>query len=184
MNRLTRFLPHAYFVALAGIILGPGLAPGLLFLTDMPWPAATWQLSDFTVNGIAPHFPITFVLWALSHVFPSWVLQKLVLLTVLALPGIGIYKLTRRYIRSVLLCVAAGTLAVLNPFVGERLLGGQWLVLLGYGLTAHLAAAAVAYRLKPSKRRLLNVGLLYAFLPIASLHWWYIVTILSAPYLL
>jgi hypothetical protein len=92
------------------------------------------------------------VLSGFAHAVPGWVVQKLLLLSVFFLAGLGAHRLTElspvvgKYPRA---AYVAGMLYVFNPFVYTRLMAGQWMVLLGYALLPWALVALWRLMLKP-----------------------------------
>jgi hypothetical protein len=131
-------------LALGLLALGPGLRRGFLLSYDMvavprePFTAAMFGLS----GGPARAVPSDAVLAALSRVVPADVAQKLLLLTIFVLACSGAAALLDRepwFAR-----LAAGVCYTWNPFVAERLIIGQWALLLGYAGLPWALRAAVA----------------------------------------
>jgi hypothetical protein len=124
------------------LALGPGLGRGFLLSYDMvavprqPFGADMFGLS----GGPARAVPSDAVLAALSRVIPADLAQKALLLAIFMLACAGAAALLPRepwYAR-----LAAGVFYTWNPFVAERLIIGQWALLLGYaGLPWVLRAA-------------------------------------------
>jgi hypothetical protein len=129
--------------ALALLVLGPALGPGYVLTHDMvfvPRLPLTPQLLG--VSSAAPRaVPSDAVVALLSLVLPGQVVQKLVLLAILALAGLGAARSVPAgsWGRS-----AAAVLYVWNPYVAERLGIGQWAVLLGYASLPWVARTAWA----------------------------------------
>jgi hypothetical protein len=114
------------------LALGPGLQRGFLLSYDMvavprqPFTRAVFGLS----GGPARAVPSDAVLATLSRVVPADIAQKLLLLAVFVLACSGAAGLLSRepwFAR-----LAAGVFYGWNPFVAERLIIGQWALLLGY----------------------------------------------------
>ena len=131
-------------LALGLLALGPGLRRGFLLSYDMvtvprePFTAAMFGLS----GGPARAVPSDAVLAGLSRVVPADIAQKLLLLAIFALACSGAAGLLDRepwFAR-----LAAGVCYTWNPFVAERLIIGQWALLLGYAGLPWALRAAVA----------------------------------------
>ena len=123
------------------LILGPGLARGFLLSYDMvfvpapPFSAALLGLS----GGPARAVPSDAVVAVASRLLPADLVQKLVLLLIFAGACSGAAALLAAGWRAavgrrvpVLACLACGVFYTWNPYVAERLLIGQWALLLGY----------------------------------------------------
>jgi hypothetical protein len=119
-------------LAVGLLALGPGLRPGFLLSYDMVTvPHEPFTATMFGLGGGPPRaVPSDAVLAAASRVLPSDIVQKLVLLSIFVLACSGAAALLERepwFAR-----MAAGIFYAWNPFVAERLLIGQWALLLGY----------------------------------------------------
>jgi len=134
--------------ALAGLglgvlALGPGLRPGYLLAYDMVFvPAPRFSGTMFGLTGTLPRaVPSDAVVTALAHVLPADLVQKSLLLAIFVLACAGAARLLADEPWPARL--AAGVFYTWNPYVAERLLIGQWALLLGYaGLPWVLAAAS------------------------------------------
>jgi hypothetical protein len=112
------------------LALGPGLRRGFLLSYDMvfvprePFAAA--------LPGLAPAraVPSGLLVAAASRVVPADVVQKLVLLAIFVLGCAGVAALLDR--EPLLARLAGGAFYAWNPYVAERLIIGQWALLLGY----------------------------------------------------
>ncbi len=112
------------------LALGPGLGRGFLLSYDMvfvprlPFAAA--------LPGLAPPraVPSDLVIAVLSRALPGDIVQKAVLLSIFVLACSGAAGLLDR--EPLLARLAAGVCYAWNPYVGERLIIGQWALLLGY----------------------------------------------------
>jgi hypothetical protein len=100
------------------------------------------------------------------------IIQKIILTLILFLPTALMYRLAARYM-AMQWAVFAGVLYLLNPWVYERFLSGQWLVLLGYAL---LPLCVLLYS-KALERGWTRDWLLFiaffAVYPIVSIHFAY-----------
>jgi hypothetical protein len=124
------------------LALGPGLARGFLLSYDMVLvPREPFSAAMVGLNGGPPRaVPSDAVLAAASRVLPADIVQKLVLLSIFVLACVGAAVLLRG--EHWLARLAAGAYYAWNPFVAERLIIGQWALLLGYaGLPWVLRAA-------------------------------------------
>jgi hypothetical protein len=112
------------------LALGPGLRRGFLltydmvFVPRMPFGAA--------LPGLAPPraVPSDLAIAVASRIMPGDIAQKLVLLAIFVLACGGAAALLDR--EPLLARLAGGVFYAWNPYVGERLIIGQWALLLGY----------------------------------------------------
>lgn len=127
---------------LAGVLaLGPALGPGYVLRYDMLFvPGLSLPTVLAGADGFPRAIPSDAVVAALSLVLPGDTVQALALLAVFTVGGAGAFRLLVRLVpgaspgdgRVLAAGAAAGVLYVWNPFVAERLLLGQWAMLLGY----------------------------------------------------
>jgi hypothetical protein len=130
-------------LVLGALAIGPGLAPGFVLSYDMVFvPRPVFTKATFGLTGMLPrHVPSDAVVTALSHLAPADVAQKAILLAIFVLACASASTLVPS--DRLLPRLAAGVVYAWNPFVAERLLLGQWALLLGYaGLPLVVGAAA------------------------------------------
>jgi hypothetical protein len=145
-SRTVTALAAGLGLALGLLAIGPGLAPGFLLSYDMvyvPSPPFSAALVGIT-GGPARAVPSDAVITVAARLMPADVLQKLVLLLIFTAACSGAAALlaagwrqvvgngTRGRPAPVLACLVSGCFYAWNPFVAERLLIGQWALLLGY----------------------------------------------------
>ncbi|MEV0619482.1 hypothetical protein AB0I81_39610 [Nonomuraea sp. NPDC050404] len=119
-------------LALGCLALGPALGWGFALLQDMvfvPDPVFT-RFTFGLAGGAARVVPSDAVVTALSQVLPAELVQKLILLGIFVLGCSGTALLLPA--ESLGPRLVAGAFYVWNPYVAERLLIGQWALLLGY----------------------------------------------------
>lgn len=131
-----------WIVGLAGLALGPALAPGYVLSYDMVWVPDlsvtrpdTWGLG----SGLPRAVPSDGVVALLGVVLPQQLVQKALLMAALVGAGTGGAVLARDLGRPAQW--AAATLLVWNPFVAERLGLGHWPLLLAYAAMPWLVVA-------------------------------------------
>jgi hypothetical protein len=112
------------------LALGPGLQRGFLLSYDMVF--VPREPFSAALPGLAPPraVPSDLVVAAASRVLPADIVQKLILLAIFVLACSGAAALLDR--EPLLARLAAGVFYAWNPYVGERLIIGQWALLLGY----------------------------------------------------
>ncbi len=131
------------------LALGPGLRRGFLLSYDMVF--VPREPFSAALPGLAPPraVPSDLVVAAASRVLPADIVQKVVLLSIFVLACAGAAALLDR--EPLLARLAAGAFYAWNPYVGERLIIGQWALLIGYAglpwvLRAVLAPGLVSRR--------------------------------------
>jgi hypothetical protein len=112
------------------LALGPGLARGFLLSYDMVF--VPRQPFAAALPGLAPPraVPSDLVIAVASRIVPGDIVQKLVLLAIFVLGCAGVAALLDR--EPIVARLAGGVFYAWNPYVGERLIIGQWALLLGY----------------------------------------------------
>ena len=139
---LTRALPGAWVVCVALLITAPMLAPGFILSYDMVFtPRQDLLPASVGLGGGLPRaVPQDAVVALVEYVVPGMIVQKVIILAIPVLTGFGMLRLLATAGRRA--AVVAATLAMVAPFVTERLIIGHWALLLAYALTPwalHLA---------------------------------------------
>ncbi|WP_159940660.1 MULTISPECIES: hypothetical protein [unclassified Nocardiopsis] len=180
----VRLLPWAAGLLAGVLALGPALGRGYVLRYDMVFvPDLPLGTVLRGADGFPRAIPSDAVVALLSTVLPGDVVQALALLAVFTLGGAGAARLAARALGGagargcagaseregppavLAASVAAGVAYVWNPFVAERLLLGQWAVLLGYaGLPWVVGAAARLAAVRPAAGA---AGLVRALVPAA-----------------
>ena len=138
-----------YALALALLIVAPLISPGYLLLRDAVSTPRSY-VSD-TALGLmsAPRAtPQDFAIAVASRCVDGGIVVKALLVAGLWLAGWGAARLVAMVLPE---AGASGqfvavTLAIWNPYVGERLLQGHWSLLLGYGCLPWVATNVYALR--------------------------------------
>ena len=144
-----RWSRPGYALALALLVVAPLLSPGYLLLRDAVSTPRSY-LSDSALGLVsAPRAtPQDFAVALASHCIDGGLVVKALLVVGLWLAGWG----AARLVAQVLPESGAGgqfsaiTLAIWNPYVGERLLQGHWSLLLGYGCLPWVATSMLTLR--------------------------------------
>jgi hypothetical protein len=129
----------------------------MVFVPDPPLTRATFGLTGTLPRAV----PSDAVVDVLSRAVPAEIVQKLILVAIFVLACSGAAAVLRD--RPLLARCAAGVLLAWNPFVAERLLIGQWALLLGY---SGLPWLVVAFREQRYWRLLARLGC--ALIPAAA----------------
>jgi hypothetical protein len=143
------------------LALGPGLKRGFLLSYDMVF--VPREPFSAALPGLAPPraVPSDLVIAVASRILPADIVQKLVLLSIFVLACAGAAALLDREPR--LARLAAGACYAWNPYVAERLIIGQWALLLGYAGLPWVLRAVLAPDLASWRgARRLSVALLPA----------------------
>lgn len=145
-ERWARGWPWLVALALAVVVLGPALAPGYVLRGDMvfvprqPLKDAWWGLDGSVPRAV----PMDGLVALLSVLVPGQVLQKVALVGALVLAAVG----AERMVRPGPWFARLGAMVVLvwNPWVQERLLIGQWAIVLGYATLPWVVVGVDALR--------------------------------------
>jgi len=144
-----RWFRPGYSLTLALTVVAPLLSPGYLLLRDAVSTPRSY-LSDSALGLVsAPRAtPQDFAVALASHCVDGGVVVKIVLVVGLWLAGWGAARLAADVVPE---SGAGGqfvatTLAIWNPYVGERLLQGHWSLLLGYGCLPWVATTMLSLR--------------------------------------
>ena len=128
---VRRIIPGLVTGLCLGLLaLGPGLRRGFLLSYDMVF--VPREPFGAALPGLAPPraVPSDLAIAAASRIMPDDIAQKLVLLAIFVLGCAGVAALLDR--EPLLARLAGGVFYAWNPYVGERLIIGQWALLLGY----------------------------------------------------
>ena len=142
---VARWLPTAWALGLALLMLGGGLGRGFILSYDMVWvPDLALGADALGLGSALPRaVPSDAVVAVLDEIVPGMLLQKLVLVAALAAAGAGAAAIVGTGTTARLV---AATISVWNPFVVERLAIGHWPVLVGYGVLPWIVVAGAAWR--------------------------------------
>ena len=148
-HRALQWSRPGYALALALLVVAPLMGPGYLLLRDAVSTPRSY-LSDSALGLVsAPRAtPQDFAVALASHCVDGGIVVKALLVAALWLAGWG----AARLVAVVLPAAGAGgqfvaiTLAIWNPYVGERLLQGHWSLLLGYGCLPWVATTVLSLR--------------------------------------
>ena len=140
------------------LVLAPLAAPGYVLSYDMvfvPRQPLRWDL--ILPSATLPRaVPLDALVSLATQIVPGWLLQRLVLAAILLLAAIGAGRLVPAGRTATRLVAAVGY--AWTPYLAERLLLGQWGLLLAYAALPWLAAAALRVR----------AGERHALLPLAG----------------
>ncbi len=134
-------------------VLAPLAAPGYVLSYDMVFvPHQPLRAELVAPSATLPRaVPLDALVSLASQVAPGWLVQRVVLAAVLLLAAIGAGRLVPAERLAARLIAAVGY--AWTPYLAERLLLGQWGLLLAYAALPWLVAAAL--RLRAGERRAL-----------------------------
>jgi len=137
---------HTTAAAVTVLLWAPLALPGYVLSYDMvfvPRQQLRWDLVAPTAS-LPRAVPQDAVVSALSLVAPGWLWQRVALLATIYLAVLGAARLVPA--QRLLTRVAAGVLYAWAPFFAERLLLGQWGLLIAYAAMPWLVRAAIGLR--------------------------------------
>lgn len=142
--RLPRVLAYAWVAVLALAITGPALLPGFTLSYDLIFtPRQDLLPGSIGLGGGLPRaVPQDAVVSIVETVIPGALLEKFVLLGIPLVTGWGMLRL----LRTTPAGMVAATLAIVNPFVAQRLVIGHWGFLLAYALVPWALLVARRWR--------------------------------------
>lgn len=163
-------MPLAFYTFISLLIVGPWLGRGYILTLDMVF---TPELR--LPEQVGSSYPFHALLHYLNFFIPADILQKFLLVGILIAAGYGAHRLI-----SYVLVPASwhmrfgqavgGIFYVINPFTYERLMAGQYAVLLGYALLPWFLHGLLRLLRQPSRMTALRLGLLATVIGIVSIH--------------
>lgn len=132
--------------AVCVVVLAPLAAPGYVLAFDMvfvPRQPLRWDLVAPT-DALPRAVPLDAVVSLLTQVVPGAMVQRLVLVAVLAVAAVGAGRLVPA--ERLLTRLGAALAYAWTPYLAERLLIGHWALLLGYATLPWLVAAVLRIR--------------------------------------
>ncbi len=145
-RRLRDALPALWVIGLTLLLSAPLLTPGFVLHYDMVFtPRQDLLPGAFGLGGGLPRaVPQDAVVALLELLMPGMLLQKVILLAIPLISGFGMLRLLAGAGRRA--SVVAATLAMLAPYVSERMLQGHWALLLAYAVTPWALHSAGQFR--------------------------------------
>ncbi|MEH1169807.1 hypothetical protein V6V47_30950 [Micromonospora sp. CPCC 205539] len=141
-----RLVPHGVAAAVAAVVLAPLLLPGYVLRYDMvfvPRQALGWEVIA-PASALPRAVPQDAVVALANQVVPGWLLQRLVLVAILYLAALGAARLVPTDRLAVRVVAALGY--AWTPYLAERLLVGQWGLLVAYAALPWLVRAVIGVR--------------------------------------
>lgn len=169
-RRYTRFIPFSIFSLLALLILGPLLRGGYILTLDLVFTPKLRMPTTITSSYL-----LHALFRALNVFLPSQLIEKGMLFAILLLAGTGLYYLVLDLDHSRDRFVYFGALTggifyVINPFVYDRLMAGQYNVVFGYALLPWFIGALLRFVTIPSCSSSVAVAIWALVISIVSIH--------------
>ncbi|MEV4721754.1 hypothetical protein AB0J94_31585 [Micromonospora noduli] len=137
---------YAVAAAVTVVVLAPLAAPGYALLYDMvfvPRQPLTWDLVA-PAQSLPRAVPMDALVSLVTQLVPGWLVQRLALAGAVFLAAVGAGRLVPTERRAVRLFAALAY--AWSPYLAERLLIGQWGLLLAYAALPWLVRAALDLR--------------------------------------
>ncbi|WP_328651762.1 DUF3367 domain-containing protein [Micromonospora sp. NBC_00330] len=137
---------YAVAAAVTAVVLAPLAAPGYALLYDMvfvPRQPLTWDLVA-PAQSLPRAVPMDALVSLVTQLVPGWVVQRLALAGAVFLAAVGAGRLVPTERRAVRLFAALAY--AWTPYLAERLLIGQWGLLLAYAALPWLVRAVLDLR--------------------------------------
>ncbi|MCG5461066.1 DUF3367 domain-containing protein [Micromonospora sp. MED01] len=137
---------YAVAAAVTVVVLAPLAAPGYALLYDMvfvPRQPLTWDLVA-PAQSLPRAVPMDALVSLVTQLVPGWAVQRLALAGAVFLAAVGAGRLVPTERRAVRLFAALAY--AWSPYLAERLLIGQWGLLLAYAALPWLVRAALDLR--------------------------------------
>ncbi|MDG4794480.1 hypothetical protein [Micromonospora sp. WMMD1082] len=166
-----RLVPHAVAAAVTAVVLAPLALPGYVLRYDMvfvPRQQLGWE-AIAPATALPRAVPQDAVVALANQLVPGWLLQRLVLVAILYLAALGAARLVPTGRVAVRVVAALGY--AWTPYLAERLLIGQWGLLVVYAALPWLVGAAIGVRRaeRGALRRLLLAAAASAITPTGGL---------------
>jgi hypothetical protein len=171
VKKISGWQPLALITVLAWLIMAPLLRPGFVFALDMA-PTPVWRLP----HSVTSSYPFYALMHTLNIVVPGDILQKLLLIVIFLLAGLGMYYLYQKIeattpeAGSLYGAYFAAIFYVINPYTYSRFMAGQFAVLLGYALIPWFTRSLLRMAEAPDGRKAIGTGLWAAAIGIVSIH--------------
>ncbi len=166
-----RLVPHLVAAAVTAVVLAPLARPGYVLRYDMvfvPRQALSWEVIA-PATALPRAVPQDAVVALANQLVPGWLLQRLVLVAILYFAALGAARLVPTRRTAVRVIAALGY--AWTPYLAERLLIGQWGLLVAYAAMPWLVRAAIGVRAgeRGALRRLLLAAAVSAITPTGGL---------------
>jgi hypothetical protein len=138
----ARLVPHAAAAVITAVVLAPLAAPGYVLRYDMvfvPEQRLSWEMVA-PADELPRAVPLDALVSLANLAVPGWLLQRIALAAIVYFAALGMARLvpTGRTLSTVVGAFAYAW----TPYLAERLLLGQWGLLLAYAALPWLVAAA------------------------------------------
>ena len=155
------------YLGISLLVMLPLWRPGYVLTMD----AVFVPHYRFSIASVPHEQAMSTLLALLNLILPGDMIEKLVFTAILVLAGLGMHRLVT--VENPTLRYVAGLAAIFNPFVYDRMMYGQWSVLLGYALLPWLLASLKSALTAP------EIWPVWPALRVAV--WWTVITLVALP---
>lgn len=160
---LNKFKNLISYITLVLIIVLPWfLKSGYLFFTDTAW-GPNIIIPEFTSSG---HFYLHFLIKILSFILPSDLVEKFFITIVFGIVLFGGYKIIQNFTHSKIILFLGSAFTLFNPFVYDRVMYGQFGIVLSFGFFLTMFGYLISFYLEPLDKKKLFLGSVFAGLSI------------------
>ena len=171
IDKIKNILPHV--IVILAVVFPWFLKPGYLFFTDSAF-GKNVDL-DWTKNW----FFLNVALRSLSFVLPMDIVQKLFIGFVLFIVLAGGKKIAENFVRDKWLVFVVSLFALFNPFVYDRVMYGQFGLVLSFGFLCLSVGYLLEYLGKRKDRQIILAGLFIGLTVQFSMHFVFLIAIFS-----
>lgn len=196
-NLIRRHMHVIFFATVSLFILWRLLLPGYIFALDTVFPynphkefvRRFYPWDDYYLNGKPNNSinimssPYYLIIYLASLIAPSWVIQKIILLSMFIIAGVSCYSLcpTENKIGKLF----AGVIYVVNPWVYTRFLAGHHTLLLAYALMPYTVKMMISILENFTNNKLqykdtLLLSLLITAMGVLQIHMLFVLFLISA----
>ncbi len=177
------------YTLVALLVLAPMLGRGYILTLDMVF-APHLRMPTSVGNG----YLFRAFLHGLNYALPSDIIQKIMLLAIFVLAGVGMHRLYKQttifkfqksnsklqsakplptssyQLPATIPAFFAGILYMINPFTYDRLMAGQYNVLMGYSLFPFFVRSLLIYLQKPDAKQAVLLAVWAIAISLVSIH--------------
>jgi hypothetical protein len=179
LETANTYLPFLVYCILSIVVLFPLLKPGYIFTLDSTQ-TFTNPISRFFglgqgVMATSAGIPVDLLNFLFGRVFPPWIFEKILLLGIFLLAGLGAHRLVGS---KGIGPYFAGVLYVINPFTYIRFMAGQWGLLWAYAIMPFAVKAFLEAWDKARFKAALKLALLAPLVGLLDIHGFFLLILI------
>lgn len=165
MKIVIRLLPVIIFGFLSFVIIFPLLPAGYILTLDTILTPKGYPAPDF----FSPSFIFSSFIFLLNLIIPAYFIQKIIIFLIFFLSGWGMFRLVKTEFLPAK--IFAGLFYAVNPFVYERVMAGQWNLLLGYSLFPFFVDSLINFFHHPAKKEAVKLAVFVTVIISVVIHY-------------